>query len=326
MKHLFLLWISTLSALACSGLACNTTAMSSTAPARRSFAFEYATTVSGFPTDTESVRVWIPVPVSDETQEISNVEIEAPVPYELETEELYGNRLAYFELESPIPEELPITLRVTVERKEISWRAEIPGSVPRERLLAGDRLAPIDAEAQARAERATRGVTGVVEEARGIYRQVLADVDYDKSGQGWGRGDLQYVCAAGKGNCSDFHALFIAMARARNIPAVFEIGFPIPPNAKEGVVGGYHCWAWYEDESGSWHPVDASEADKDPSKTDYYFGTICANRVAFSRGRDIVLEPPQNGTPVNFLVYPYVEVDGNAGTAKVENHFRFEEL
>jgi len=43
---------------------------------------------------------------------------------------------------------------------------------------------------------------------------------------------------------------------------------------------------------------------------DYYFGNLTENRVAFSVGRDIELVPRQNGKPLNYFVYPYVEVDG----------------
>jgi len=34
------------------------------------------------------------------------------------------------------------------------------------------------------------------------------------------------------------------------------------------------------------------------------------NRVQFTMGRDLNLSPPQNGKPLNYFVYPYVEVDG----------------
>ena len=116
------------------------------------------------------------------------------------------------------------------------------------------------------------------------------------------------------------------MARSKEIPALFEIGFPLPADEKEGTVDGYHCWAWYQDGSGRWRPVDASEADKDPTRTDYFFGTICENRVAFSRGRDLILDPPQSGGPANFFIYPYVEIDGKTGVATVKNSFRFKNL
>ena len=198
------------------------------------------------------------------------------------------------------------------------------GAAVVERALQPDRLAPIDAEVSRRAESASAGKTSTSDKSRALYDKTLADVAYDKTGQGWGRGDIKYVCNVGKGNCSDFHALFIGMARAQGIPSIFEIGFPVPVGKTEGEIGGYHCWAWYRD-GGVWKPVDASEADKDPSKTDYYYGTLCPNRVGLSKGRDIVLEPRQAGEPVNFLIYPYVEVDGKADTAKVEKKFSFAE-
>jgi hypothetical protein len=57
-------------------------------------------------------------------------------------------------------------------------------------------------------------------------------------------------------------------------------------------------------------PVDISEAWKDKSKRQYYFGTLSEDRIEFSEGRDIVLEPSTNGGPLNYFLYPYVEVDG----------------
>jgi len=79
----------------------------------------------------------------------------------------------------------------------------------------------------------------------------------------------------------------------------------------EGKKGGYHCWAKFYLPGKGWVPVDISEADKAPEKTDYFFGSICENRVRFSRGRDILLEPNQRGERLNYFgPDPYIEVDG----------------
>ncbi len=43
---------------------------------------------------------------------------------------------------------------------------------------------------------------------------------------------------------------------------------------------------------------------------DYFFGTHDPNRIKFTTARDIVLEPGQKGEPLNYFIYPYVEVDG----------------
>jgi hypothetical protein len=39
-----------------------------------------------------------------------------------------------------------------------------------------------------------------------------------------------------------------------------------------------------------------------------------------------VLEPPQADDPINFFIYPHVEVDGKPDVAKVEKTFAFREL
>jgi transglutaminase-like putative cysteine protease len=270
--------------------------------------------------------MWIPLPQSDSAQTVSNVHIDSPLPHRLTTEGLYGNRLAYFEVRNPVPQEIPVKVTFEVKRveaKELRWDS---GTLGNNRLLEGDALAPLDGEPAARAAQAVSGRDGVAGKARGVYDSVLDDVDYDKSGEGWGRGDIQYVCEVGKGNCSDFHSLFICMARAQGIPAFFEIGFPIPIGKAEGSIGGYHCWAWYEETDGVWSPVDVSEADKDSSRANYFFGTLCCNRVALTRGRDLVLDPPQDGAPVNFLIYPYVEIDGAPGVAQIHKTFSFRDV
>ncbi|HVR73881.1 MAG TPA: transglutaminase domain-containing protein, partial [Planctomycetota bacterium] len=282
------------------------------------------------PPGARKVRIWLPLPRTDETQEITNLKVEAPVAHRETRDKVYGNRLAYLEIDGPAPAEIPI--KVSLDARRLETRSTMPGAegASRARLLEGDKLAPVGGEAAVRGEEAVKNAASAGSDAsqakaHAIYNRVLADVSYDKSGEGWGRGDLRHVCEVGKGNCSDFHALFIAMARSQAIPAVFEIGFSIPADKDEGTIGGYHCWAWYEDVPGVFRPVDASEADKDPTKVEYYFGTLCPNRIAFSKGRDIVLEPPQAGDPLNFLIYPHVEVDGKPDAAQVERTFTFKD-
>jgi transglutaminase-like putative cysteine protease len=102
------------------------------------------------------------------------------------------------------------------------------------------------------------------------------------------------------------------MARSCGIPARFAIGLPLPRSRTpaEAEIVGYHCWAELYVEGRGWVPVDASEAVKDPSRREYFFGHHDENRLELSRGRDLTLEPAQRGGPLNFFVEPYAEVDG----------------
>jgi hypothetical protein len=57
---------------------------------------------------------------------------------------------------------------------------------------------------------------------------------------------------------------------------------------------------------------------------DCCFGNLSPDRVAFSAGRDIELVPRQDGPPLNFFAYPYVEGYGlPSADAKVERLFSF---
>ena len=147
--------------------------------------------------------------------------------------------------------------------------------------------------------------------------------DKPKGGQ-WGRGDSVWACDSRHGNCTDFHSLFISICREQDIPARFEIGFPISAQRGQGDVGGYHCWAKFVADQ-AWVPVDISEADKNPEKTDYFFGNLTENRIAFTIGRDLQLVPAQQDGPVNFLVYPYAEVSGKKHEA-LRKSFKYSDL
>lgn len=145
--------------------------------------------------------------------------------------------------------------------------------------------------------------------ARVLYDRVAEHVNYDKSQPGYGNGDSNWVCDSRFGNCTDFHSLFISLSRSQKIPARFEIGFPVP-DSRSGEIAGYHCWASFHTKERGWIPVDISEADKNPRLKEYYFGNLTADRVHFTTGRDITLVPQQDGPPLNYFIYPYVEVNG----------------
>jgi transglutaminase-like putative cysteine protease len=185
------------------------------------------------------------------------------------------------------------------------------------RYLSPDRLVPIDGQIKLVSSKAGEPDGSPYQQAWAIYNYVIANMSYDKSGTGWGRGDAIYA--------SDFHSLFIAIARSRGIPARFIIGFPIGAPGSGAAISGYHCWAEFY-AGGQWVPVDASEAWKHPRLRQYYFGHLDANRIAFTMGRDLQLKPRQAAEPVNFLIYPYVEVDGKPlPEGQIKNHFEYAE-
>ena len=282
----------------------------------RRFTFHYAFTVKNVDSG-KKVRVWIPLAQTDSFQEVKVLSFKADLPLKKMRESKHENEILYADVEKAAQPEFHFDVEYDVVRHE---RIAFPAPpkitrtalTPQERQLdlQPDALVPTSGLPADLAKQVTRGKSDPVEEARAIYDYVFATMKYDKTGTGWGRGDVLYACDAKKGNCTDFHSLFIAMARSQGIPARFEIGFPLPADKHSGEVAGYHCWSDFYVDGKGWIPVDISEAWKHPEKRDYFFGSHDVNRIQFSMGRDLRLNPPQDGKPLNYFVYPYVEVDG----------------
>jgi len=295
----------------------------------REVEFTYHTDITGIDPKAHRVEAWIPLPREDRFQQVSEIRIDSPAHVEVVNQLRGGNRVAHLSASAPPSGSIPITIRFKVRRVEESadtQRAQANTPEPSGGAFAGylgpDRLVPVDGQIKLVSAKVGDPNGSSYEQARAIYDYVIANMSYDKSGTGWGRGDAVYACNVKKGNCTDFHSLFIAIARSRGIPARFTIGFPLGA-ASAGQIPGYHCWAEFY-AGGQWVPVDASEAWKHPQLHQYYFGHLDADRVAFTMGRDLVLNPPQSGQPVNFLIYPYVEVDGKAlPKEQIKNQFEY---
>ena len=303
---------------------------STPAPQTRDFEFTYTAKIGELPAGARQVKVWLPYPVSDADQEVTVLDIKTPVPHRIVQEPRFKNSILYLEVPEP-GQEIAVDMKVRVERRE-SVRRPASASTGKKKLpaeaaawLKPDRLVPIDGRIRELAREVTGGKKTDLEKARAIYDYVVDTMSYDKSGTGWGNGDIYWACDAKRGNCTDFHALFIGLNRAVGIPAKFEIGFPVPAERGEGTIGGYHCWSEFYLAGHGWVPVDASEARKNPEKRDYFFGALDANRVRFSIGRDIVLHPKQASEPLNYFIYPYVEVDGKPHS-KVAKAFFYKDV
>jgi transglutaminase-like putative cysteine protease len=294
-------------------------------PQERRFAFRYEATVTGLAPG-QRARVWLPLAQDGPHQEVRVLDTQVRGDARTTTERRYGNRLLHADARADPDGRITLAVDYEVTRREVLPRVgEDLSSDQRKLFLSANAMVPLD-DPEVEALVGDTDTSGPPDQVAGrLYDLVWNELRYDKpEGSGWGRGDARWACSAKHGNCTDFHSLFIAMCRDAEIPARFEMGFPLPPDQSEGTIGGYHCWAWFAD-GGRWIGCDISEADKHPELKDYYFGHLSENRVAFTVGRDLVLEPPQAGPPVNYLVYPYVEVD-DAPWIEVETTFSFRNL
>jgi transglutaminase-like putative cysteine protease len=303
-------------------LPCATAAVAGEGAVRsRSFVLHYEASVRDVPAEAKVVDLWIPVPVTDRNQTIERLTIDAPRPLSIGREPRFANEYLHVRVESP-RSNVAVSLVIEAIRRENAGGDRELEQNERAKYLAPEPLVPLDGAVGQLAADATRGLKMDDAKAQAIYDTVVGMMKYDKSGTGWGRGDALYACDAKRGNCTDFHALVIGMARSVGIPARFAIGLPLPEQRGTGAIPGYHCWAELYVGDRGWVPVDASEAVKNPARRAYFFGHHDENRLEFSRGRQLTLVPAQQGPPVNFFVYPYAEVDGKPHQA-VDQTFRF---
>lgn len=297
------------------------------APRQRSFQFTYQARVTGLPLG-QAARLWLPVPSTTDEQTVKTLEAKLPDGARLTREPLYGNEIFYLEAKPDAAGTVAVSLTYQVTRKEV--RGQTPLSAQDKELLArflqADAKVPISGKPLTLLADKTIPMEQVAA-ARMFYDVVNTHMRYSKDGLGWGQGDSVWACDSKYGNCSDFHSLFISLTRAQKIPAKFEMGFPLPEKRGAGEIGGYHCWAKFRPQGQGWVPVDISEANKNPKLRDYYFGNLTEDRVAFSTGRDIDLVPKQETGPLNYFIYPHVEVGGKLWPAeKVERKFLYKDV
>ena len=298
----------------------------------RSFSVRYVSTVTDLTPGAE-FAMWVPVPHDDPYQAVGKIRVDAPVEWRIETGSTYGNTMLYLGGVAPA-ESFDVTVEYDVDRYRYVTAAA--GSAPvaaqpttgrvDEVYLQPSSLCVVNDDVRKMARELAPADASPLEKARAFYGHVAEQMSYGKpTDLPWGRGDTMYACDARIGNCTDFHSYFISLCLAEGIPARFQIGIfgAYEEKAEEYKTGGYHCWAEFHDPDLGWVPVDISEADKishdDPTRRYEYFGMHTDNRVTLSTGRDLILSPRQQGAPLNYFVYPYVEVDGrpHAGATKV---------
>ena len=305
----------------------------------RSFRFVYTATVPTVPSGAKQVRLWIPVPLDTPDQTIGNLEfktrdlgseqagssVKAAKTADLKDGNMGLVKWSFHDIEGGFGRSvcletpgkpLEVELAFDVTRYETKGGGKASPEELAE-LKQPDKMIPLDGKVAAVA--ASLKLPGDAKAVvRSLYDHTLERMKYDKpeGDKGWGRGDAEWACDAKFGNCTDFHSYFMGLARAKGMPARFEMGFPIPGgDEKESKVGGYHCWAYVWLEGQGWMPVDISEADKHPEKTDFFFGTLDVDRVTMTGGRDLTLTPAPAAGALNFFVYPYAEVDGQKAEA-----------
>jgi len=323
----------------------------------RNFQFNYSVEID--PTDNKKLEMWIPIPQSNEVQTISNLKINAEgLNYTIEKEKKHNNKYIYINHINGTTESKTLELKFDVSRVEHS-NVNYNNVNPNDYLNAYNTV-PIGGVFDEIIKENNLSNNNV----RNTYNYVLQGMHYGKpkstdnqyykepwlaenekygmkkvdrdqvvnfykkakkenGNYTFGNGNSKYACDIGVGNCTDYHSYFMSLNRTMEIPSRFHMGFSIP-TSESGKIGGYHCWADYYIEDEGWYPVDISEADKNPKKIDYFFGTIDYNRFEMMVGRDFVLNGLETKS-TNLFIYPIMEVN-DINSLKFNKSFFYKNL
>lgn len=274
---------------------------------------------------TETARLWLPYPVSNDHQIVENMIIGGNYDNNsILREQENGIMILYAEWINP--QEIPqITLSFDITRTEII-KKNFPleeGSIPSEiqEYLLPTSLGPITGIVEENADRITEGKTTILGKATAIYDYLVERGERDANLSFCGDGDVCKLLLDLKGKCVDFSSVFVALSRSAGVPAREILGTRIAKNGD--ITGAYHCHAEFYLPNYGWVPVDPSDVAKlmlnenlkidDPQvieARDYYFGAQTETYIDLSTGRDIILNPMQDSNTLNYFMYPYAEVDG----------------
>ncbi|MBI3949541.1 MAG: hypothetical protein HY314_03695, partial [Acidobacteria bacterium] len=159
-------------------------------PKVRTFEFTYVAEVTHIPENGGTVAVWLPYPVSDANQEVTQLEIVSPYPTSIHKDPEYGNSILYLSADHPKGRSIKVEMKFRVKRREYIRRdfTRVRVRVDKERdplmkrWLQPDRLVPIDDRIKQLAREVVQGRKTDLEKARAIYDYTMINLKYDKSG------------------------------------------------------------------------------------------------------------------------------------------------
>lgn len=276
--------------------------------------------------DTDTTRLWIPYPVSDENQLISDITVQGDFAESaVYTDQKYQTPILYARWDKGVHSR-KLTFSFHVVREEVV-RRDLPeeeaawNPADLKPYLTPTSLGPINDQVKDLAAKITRGKSGVKAKARAIYDWIIDNMHRDPETVGCGVGDVISLLATGGGKCTDLHSVFVTLSRAAGVPAQEIFGIRQGKKPTEDITTWQHCWAEFYLPGYGWVPVDPADVLKkmlveklkrsDPKiaeAREYFWGAWDPYRVQLALGRDLQLNPAQDGPPLNNFGYPFAQI------------------
>ena len=298
--------------------------------------------VRDLPADAKNVRGWFWMPEDRPEQRVSEFRVvEAPDSFQITRDPRYGRAWIYADAKASADQPLRVVTEFKVVRRSVIGMADEAKAAPlteqdrramRMELRRDEKHMEVSPTMQKIADDIAGKETNPVIAARKFFNYVIAQSEhYSKFGampQGKCLGDAG-ECMAGTGDCcTDQHALFITLCRARGIPCRLMFGSRLKPeNEAKDHNPGYRCWPNFFAPGIGWIPLDVSSGDAAAvERAGDWFGGLDDRRLEWAEGRDFELEPKSAVRP-DLVIGGWVEVDGKPfkGFERVVNFRRVEQ-
>lgn len=276
-----------------------------------------------------TAALYVPYPLSDECQKISNVKISGNFDtsgiYRDPSSEavfLYGEWKKFSEKPAAT-----MSFHVDLKDRKTKNIKDSGDPIPvivKKYTEASEWVPASDKSIREIAEKATAGKKGILAKAQGIYDWVVENTFRDPEVKGCGLGipGRTLLQCKGGGKCADISSVYVAVARAAGIPARDVYGLRLATPKNGDVTSGFHCWAEFYLPGTGWVPVDPADVRKmmlvhnlelkDAGDwRNFFWGGDDLFRVVLEKNaRGVLFNPPQEGKPLNYFMYPFAQVDG----------------
>lgn len=292
----------------------------------RTYRVQQNVTLTEIPAGAKTVNWWISIPQDDRFQDVLDFTVvSVPGTWSIVRDPDHGNRIMKVEIAAPSAPSLTAKIEFLLRRRSVFIDVDAtkvgPITATHQKLFTDElrKDAPhmeVTPAITAMADKACGAENDLAKEASALLNAVADYADHyskDPSKPKCSLGDAGDCMTNAGGCCTDMHSLFIALARARGIPARLQMGYRLR-EANEGkeVDPGYRCWAEYFLPNYGWIPADIVEADdpKGLGRTRWFSG-LTERRLWLNEGREFDLAGRAVvDKRVNTLVIGYAEIDG----------------
>ncbi|PIE22159.1 MAG: hypothetical protein CSA62_13845 [Planctomycetota bacterium] len=313
-RHLFLLLVTSTVLAALTLLPSCSSFEPGPYPKKRRLLMEMRATLHALPPGIEQATIWMPTPLSDAQQTRGPLELSALGGEAQQRFDKLGNNIVSVTGTPTKSRPLEIYYRVELTRVERfapkrlisngTLKLDSPWLVPARRAVIPG-LARQVLERTARIPTIDGRVLAIYDDTLDLLTLSAPPVNRLASSR-YSEGVLAWIMKEHVGDSIDIATYFITHCQAARIPASFELGYRLPANeqlqAYEPRV--LHAWARLDLPGLGWMPFDPAMAEEEPGKRKDCFGGLDSDRILISRGRDLTLNPPIEGEPLNFFGWP----------------------